>query len=121
MHKKNSKDVGYIEDLITVLINLTHAEWHSIKSYFETNDEKWIKISTECRKDRGELLDKITKENDGQLYCWNKHTLLHIGGYIELGNRDWQNGDKEEAIKNYEKAKKWLGIFLIKNQIGGKK
>lgn len=119
--KKKNKDVGYIEDLLTALINLTHAEWHSIKSFFETNDADWIKISAECRKDRGELLDKITKENDGELWCYNKHSLLFIGAFIELGNRDWSKGNKEEAIKNYEKAKKWLGIFLIKNNIGGTK
>lgn len=119
MHKK---DVGYIEDAITSVLNLCHCEWHSIKSFFETGDENWIKISSECRKDRGELLDKIVKEGDGELYCFSKHILLSIGAFIELGNRDWETGNKESAIKNYELAKKWLGIFLIKNKItGGKK
>jgi hypothetical protein len=115
--KLNEKDVGFNEDAINVLCNLIHIEWHSLKSYFSTSDEDWLRINEEARKDRTELMDYIIKESEGDLWCFSKHDLNIILGYIELANRKYSIGEKEEAIKYLDKSKKWLGLFMVKNKL----
>jgi hypothetical protein len=115
--KLNEKDKGFTEDLINILFNITHAEIHATLSFFKTNDENWLKISNEARKDRTELLDLITLKEDSEIWCWNKHTLVIILGLIELSNRKYSEGKIEEAKKYLEKSKKWLGLFMVKNKL----
>ena len=124
--KLTSSDLGFLEDSINVLINLVHIEIHTIRSYTNTKDLNWLKINNQARKERTELLEKICDkkllESDGDLWCFNKHALVVMGGYIELGNREYTKDNLDEAIKYYEKFSQWLGIFLIKNKLkGGKK
>ena len=49
---ENEKDLGFIEDTITILLNWVHVEEHSINSYFKNNNEEWLRINEEARKDR---------------------------------------------------------------------
>jgi hypothetical protein len=121
--KLNGNDVGMIDDSINILIDLVHIEHHSWKSFNETKNKEWLEISNEARMDRTELLTSIINnklfEEDGELWCFDKHSLKVIGGYVELGNREYTLGNLEKSILYYEKASKWLGIFLIKNKIKG--
>jgi len=123
--KLTSSDLGFLEDAINVLINLTHLEVHTVRSYNNTKDLTWLKVNNQARIERTELLEKICDkkllESDGDLWCINKHSLVVMGGYIELGNREYTKGNLEEAIKYYEKFSQWLGIFLIKNKLTGGK
>ena len=114
--KLTEKDKGFNEDAISVLLNLVHAELHSINNFFKTKDVQWLEINNELRKERTELLDLITIKEDSEIYCFNKHILTVILGYVELGNRKY-SVDKEEAIKYFEKAKKWLGVVYVKNKL----
>lgn len=111
----NKKDVGFVEDAITTLLNLVHIEVHSINSYFQNGDDEWLEIADEARKDRTDLLDKLVKDENSQVWCFSKHCLISILGYIELGNRQMPN--KKKAKKYYDKAGKWLGIFMEKNRL----
>jgi len=123
--KLTSSDLGFLEDAINILINLVHLEVHTVRSYNNTKDLTWLKVNNQARIERTELLEKICDkkllESDGDLWCINKHSLVVMGGYIELGNREYTKGNLEEAIKYYEKFSQWLGIFLIKNKLTGGK
>lgn len=119
--KINAKDVGYLEDSLTVYMNLCHAEWHSQKSYMETKDPKWMKIANECRIDRSRIADEFVKEGDGELWCFTKHTALVIVGLVERATRLYSMGKIKEAEENYNLALKWMNILIIKNDlVGGK-
>ncbi len=100
-------------------------EMHSTKSYVQTKDEDWLKINNQARIDRTELLEKIADVDalkDGENWCFLKHSLVVMGGYIELGNREYTKGNIKMAKYYFEKFSLWLGIFLIKSRIkGGKK
>lgn len=119
--KISNFDLGFVDDAITVIIDLTHVEIHSWKSFNQTKNKEWLEISNEARMDRTELTTSIIDNNlfetDGELWCFDKHTPRIIGGYIELGNRQYTLGDLEKAIFYYEKASKWLGIFIVKNKL----
>lgn len=118
--KISKYDLGFIDDAITILIDLTHLEIHSWKSFNQTKNKDWLDINNQARKERSELLEKICDkkllEEDGEIWCFNKHSLRVIGGYIELGNRELTKGDNEQAIFYFERASNWLGVFLIKNK-----
>lgn len=115
--KLTDKDKGFNEDLITILLSLVHAEIHSLMSYMKTNDEDWLKLNNEARNDRTELLDMITLKEDSEIWCWNKHTLTVILGYIELSNRKYSENKIDDAKYYLDKSKKWLGLFLAKNKL----
>lgn len=111
------KDKGFNEDLINILLNITHAEIHATLSYFKNNDDKWLRISNEARKDRTELLDLITLKEDSEIWCFNKHVLIVILGLIELSNRKYSEGKIEEAKDYLNKSSKWLGTFMVLNKL----
>ncbi|MDD5651214.1 MAG: hypothetical protein PHF86_12495 [Candidatus Nanoarchaeia archaeon] len=119
--KISTYDLGWIDDAITVLLDLTHLEIHSWKSFNQTKDKEWLELGDIARKERTELLEKICNKDllksSGELWCINKHSLRVIGGYIELGNRCYTQKDLEQAIYYFDKASTWLGIFLIKNNL----
>lgn len=115
--KINEKDLGFIEDSITALLNLIHIEIHSINSYNSTGDISWLQINDEARKDRTDLLDLIVTTHEAQEWCFSKHTLAVILSFIELANRKYSEGKTDEAIKYFEKSKKWLGLFMVKNKL----
>ena len=119
--KLSNRDVGFMEDALTVLINELHCEVHAIKSYFMTEDKTWQQVADESRRDRTELLELVSKKENSEIWCWNKHKLITIGGWIELANREYTKGNMKEADSYYDKAKKWLGIFLIINDPKGNK
>lgn len=113
-------DVGFFEDVVTVLLNLVHSEEHAKNSFFMTGNEEWLEIAYEVRKDRSEILELVTFHEDSQIWCWNKHTLKAIEGLTEMANRKYAEGKFEEAKNYYLKSAKYLGLFYEKNNIGGK-
>lgn len=115
--KLNEKDIGFVEDQIPIIAHHIHDELHTKKTYFETGDASWLEISNEHRVDRTELMDDLIKVHEGELWCWSKHVLYIIVGYMELSDRKYSEGKREEAIKYLNKSKKWLGLFMIKNKL----
>lgn len=118
--KISKYDLGWVDDAITCLLDLTHIEIHSWKSFNQTKDKEWLEINDLARKERTELLEKICDKEllkKSELWCFSKHSLRVIGSYIELGNRSYTKGNLEEAIFYFDKASTWLGIFLIKNNL----
>lgn len=119
--KISNFDLGFIADAITILLDLTHIEIHSWKSFNQTREKEWLEINNRARMERTELLelicDKKLLELGGEIWCFNKHSLRVIGGYIELGNRCYTMGNLEKAVYYFDRASTWLGVFLIKNNI----
>ena len=118
-------DLGFKDDAITAIIDLLHIEIHSFKSWAQTKDRTWLYINNQARKQRTELLelicDKEKIKSDGELWCYNKHSLRVVGSYIELGNRELTKQNVEQAGHYFDMANTWLGIFLLKNNIQGGK
>ena len=115
--KLTKKDVGFVEDAITVLLNLVHIEEHCQNSFFITEDVEWLKLGNEARKDRTELLDLITKNENSELWCYNKHSLVVILGYRELANRRFSEGKYNLALHYHNLSGKWLAMFYAKNKL----
>jgi len=115
--ERETKDVGFNEDAIANLCHLIHVEWHSLKSFFETNNEDYLKINNEARKDRSELMDLMIKNSDAENWCISKHTLAVVLSFMELSNRKYSEGKIEESKNYLDKSKKWLGTFMVLNKL----
>jgi len=111
------KDKGFIEDAIVVAMHLCHVTIHAEMSYLSTNDEKWLKLAEESRKDRTELLDLITTSDEGEIWCENKHILICVVGYTELAIRCLSFGKENLSKYYYQKVNKWLEAFYILNKL----
>ena len=112
-------DVGFLEDTVTILLNLTHIEEHCANSFFMSKDENWLKLGEEARKDRTLLLDLVTlHDENSQIWCFNKHCLVVVLGFRELANRMMSINDIERAKVYYDLSAKWLEKFYTKNKIG---
>lgn len=122
-NKLSEQDLGFADDSLTAIIDLLHIEIHAFKSFNQTKDKTWLEINNRARIERTELLELICDSDklntDGELWCFNKHSLRVVGSYIELGNRVLTKGDYKEAEKYFDKAGVWLGVFLIKNNLKG--
>lgn len=110
------KDKGFIDDAVVGIMNLIHGQIHAELQYIQTDDETWIKIADECRKDRTELLDLIV-EGSGEIWCQSKHMLAWIGIYCELGSRSQSANNLKLAEHYYNKAGKWLSVFYKINKL----
>jgi intein/homing endonuclease len=99
MDKLNKKDVGFVEDALTVLMNLLHVEVHSMNSYFMNGEGEWLEIAHEARKDRSDLLEELTKKDNSQVWCFKPGT----GIITSYGTKEIQNikvGDMVITHKN---------------------
>ena len=122
--KGDKKDVGFFEDSVFMLQNLTGAEHHAIESFSSSKDKLWIDLNKIIRKMRSKYLYRITKENNEQGYCLSKHLLASAQGLKELGNRYQEDGDDELAKECFDDSQTVEKIIMIVNDIdkkGGKK
>ena len=112
-------DVGMAEDMIFLLSNLVAIEDHSAKSIASTKNERWLEVLDLVRKMRTKYLSLISKKEESQLWCVNKHLLASIEGLIEVGNRFTSTQQIESAKECYDDSNTLLKLFLLLNDLGG--
>lgn len=120
---KEAKDVSFVEDAIFTLSNLVAAENHAINSVSMTDNneekEKWINTANMLRGIRTRWLKSITKVENSQLWCLNKHLLASIMGLQELGNRLKKINKTKEAKLAFEDSNLLTGTILYLNNWKG--
>lgn len=102
--KVNEKkiDLSSGEDLSIAIMNLISIEEHLYFTYIKTKKEHYLAILNSVRKMRQELLEKIVKNPEGEIWCISKHLLAASIRLIETGNKSLKNGNKEyeELFRN---------------------
>lgn len=112
-------DVGMADDLAFVLSNLLGAEDHCAKSFYSSQDQKYIDILDIIRKIRTRWLSLLVKEGNAQSWCISKHLLSSMEGLIEVGNRFASTGQKQQSGEAFNDSGRLLKLFLMLNDIGG--
>ena len=64
---------------------------------------------------RGELLKKIIKEYEGEVWCISKHLLAASMRLMEVGTKQQGMGNKEEAKDLFHKSYDLYGMFWALN------
>lgn len=108
---KGELDLSAGEDLSIGIMNLVSIEEHLFFTSQKTGDNKYLELLNEVRLMRTELLKKIIKEYEGEVWCISKHLLAASMRMIEVGTKELKKGNQKEAENLFDKGYKLYNLF----------
>jgi len=108
-------DLSFDQDLSIAIMNLISIEEHFFFTAEKTGKDEYLDLLQEVRKMRGELLRKIIKEYEGEVWCISKHLLAASMRLMEVGTKQQGMGKKEEAKELFQKSYDLYGMFWALN------
>lgn len=115
MKKQDKMDLSSDQDLSIAIMNLISIEEHFFFTAEKTGKDEYFDLLQEVRKMRGELLRKIIKEYEGEVWCISKHLLAASMRLMEVGTKQQGMGNKEEARDLFQKSYDLYGMFWALN------
>lgn len=109
--KQREMDLSTDADLSIGVMNLINLEEHLFFTAEETGKDEYFDLLTEVRKMRIELLKKIIKESEGEVWCISKHLLTASMRLMETGTKLLGEGKKDEAKSLFEKSYRLYLLF----------
>lgn len=110
--KKDHKlDLSSDEDLSIAIMNLVSIEEHFFFTAQKTGKGEYLDLLNEVRQMRKELLGKIVKEYEGEVWCISKHLLAASYRLMEVGTKALGRDNKEEAQEMFKKAYDLYALF----------
>lgn len=104
-------DVNVEEDLVVGIMNLIGIEEHLFFTAEKTGKESYLKLLDEVRKMRVELLRKIVKDPEGELWCTSKHLLSASMRMMEVGTKYLKEGKDKEAKEYFDRSYNLYNLF----------
>jgi len=111
MKKQDKMDLSSDQDLSLAIMNLIGIEEHFFFTAEKTGKTEYFDLLQEVRKMRGELLRKIIKEYEGEVWCISKHLLAASMRLMEVGTKQLGMGKKEEAYDFFGKSYNLYSLF----------
>lgn len=111
MKKDNALDLSSDQDLSIAIMNLVSIEEHFFFTGAKTGNAKYYDLLTEVREMRKQLLKRIIKEYEGEVWCISKHLLAASYRLMEVGTKAQGKGDKEDAKEMFQKAYDLYSLF----------
>jgi len=111
MKKQDKLDLSSDQDLSIAIMNLVSIEEHFFFTGAKLGQAKYFDLLQEVRKMRGELLRKIVKDPEGEVWCISKHLLAASMRLMEVGTKQQGMGKKEEARNLFQKAYDLYSLF----------
>jgi len=108
-------DLSSDEDLSIAIMNLVGIEEHLFFSAKKTNKDEYFDLLNEVRSMRTELLKKIIKDYEGEVWCISKHLLAASYRLYEVGTKQFKMGNKGEAKNLFDKAFNLYSLFWALN------
>jgi len=108
---KNKLDLSLDEDLSIAIMNLISIEEHLFFTAVKTNKIKYLDLLNETRQMRKNLLKKIIKDYEGEVWCLSKHLLAATMRLNEVGTKSLNQGKKEEAWEFFKMAYQLYSLF----------
>ncbi len=109
-------DVNVEEDLCVGIMNLIGIEEHLFFTAEKTGKKDlYYPILNEVRKMRVELLKKIIKDPEGELWCTSKHLLSASMRMTEVGTKHLKEGNDKEAKEYFERGYNLYNLFWALN------
>lgn len=104
-------DMSSDEDLSIAVMNLISIEEHLFFTAQKTENPKYLELLNQVREIRKELLQKIVKNPEGEIWCISKHLLAGTMRLEEVGTKALNKGDKSEAEALFKKAYQLYSLF----------
>jgi len=111
MKKQDKLDLSSDQDLSIAIMNLVSIEEHFFFTGVKTGKKEYFDLLQEVRKMRGDLLRKIVKEPEGEVWCISKHLLGASMRLMEVGTKQQGMGKKEEARELFQKSYDLYSLF----------
>ncbi len=109
--KKGGLDLSSDEDLSIAIMNLISIEEHFFFTGAKTGKSEYYDLLSKAREMRKELLKKIIKDYEGEVWCISKHLLAASMRLMEVGTKALTNGSKQEAEEMFQKAYDLYSLF----------
>jgi len=111
LKKQDQMDLSSDQDLSIAIMNLVGIEEHFFFSGGKTGDTTYYDLIKDVREMRKELLKKIIKEYDGEVWCISKHLLAASYRLMEVGTKALGQDKKDEAYDFFNKAYNLYSLF----------
>jgi len=111
MKKQDKMDLSSDQDLTIAIMNLVSIEEHFFFSGAKTGKNEYYDLIQDVRDMRKDLLKKIIKEYEGEVWCISKHLLAASYRLMEVGTKQLGMGKKEEAYDFFNKAYNLYSLF----------
>ena len=113
--KKKEVDLSSSEDLSIAIMNLISIEEHLFFTAEKTEKPQYLDLLTEVRAMRTELLKKIVKDYEGEVWCVSKHLLAASMRLMEFGTKEEKKGNRKEAWDLFKKSFRLYSLFWAIN------
>ena len=111
LEKGHSMDLSSGEDLSLAIMNLIGIEEHMFFTSQKLGDIKYLEVLNTAREMRKELMKKIVKEGQGEVWCTSKHLLSASMRLMEVGTKYLTKGDNKEAFEYFKKSYDLYNLF----------
>lgn len=111
MKKQDKLDLSSDQDLSIAIMNLVSIEEHFFFTGAKLNKPEYFDLLQEARRMRGELLRKIVKDPEGEVWCISKHLLAASMRLMEVGTKQQGMGRKDDAKDLFQKAYDLYSLF----------
>lgn len=109
--KREKFDLSSDQDLSIAIMNLVSIEEHFFFTGAKTGKKKYYDLIDEARKIRKDLLKKLIKDYEGEVWCLSKHLLAASMRLYEVGTKELAAGKKKEAYDLFEKSFNLYSLF----------
>src|SRR3989344_3733162 len=109
--KGDGIDLSADEDLSIAIMNLISIEEHLFFTSQKTDKPQYLDILNEVRVMRADLLKRIIKDYEGEVWCISKHLLAASMRVMEVGTKAQGQGKKDEAQEMFKKAYELYSLF----------
>jgi len=113
--RQKELDLSSDEDLSIAIMNLISIEEHLFFTAEKTSKHTYYDLLKEVREMRKDLLKKIIKEYEGEVWCISKHLLASSMRLMEVGTKQLGQGKKDEAMDLFKKAYQLYSLFWAIN------
>lgn len=115
LSKKGKLDLSRDEDLSIAIMNLISIEEHFFFTAQKTGKDEYYDLLKDVREIRKDLLKKIIKDYEGEVWCISKHLLAASMRLMEVGTKSLSQNNKKEAKEFFDKAYQLYTLFWAIN------
>ncbi|MBA4319811.1 MAG: hypothetical protein C0412_15540 [Flavobacterium sp.] len=111
LKKQDKMDLSSDQDLSIAVMNLISIEEHFFFTGVKTGKNSYFDLLNQVRSIRKELLKKIIKDYEGEVWCISKHLLAASMRLMEVGTKQLGLGKKVEAEDLFKKSFDLYSLF----------
>ncbi len=109
--KDNQMDLSSDEDLSVAIMNLISIEEHFFFTGAKLQKPEYFDLLNTAREMRKDLLKRIIKDPEGEVWCISKHLLAASMRLVEVGTKAQGQHKTQDAAEMFKKAYELYSLF----------